>query len=55
MTGAAAAEYPKQVSREAFDIFAQEDPLGALLVMESGKVEIVERDGSVAHESNSEK
>ncbi|GEM_PF-2956523 len=51
----AAAQYPRQVSREAFDIFAQEDPLGALLVMESGRIKIVEKIGSVAHESGNSK
>lgn len=52
---AAAAGYPKRVSREAFDIFAQDDPLGALLVMESGRIEIVERDGSVGNGNISNK
>ncbi len=39
---AATATHPKPVSRAAFDVFARDDPIGAQLVVERGRIVVIE-------------
>ncbi|MHB8162799.1 MAG: hypothetical protein ACYDDV_00445 [Methanoregula sp.] len=39
----AAATHPRPVSRAAFDVFAKDDPIGAQMVLNCKRVEIVEQ------------
>jgi hypothetical protein len=39
---AATAAYPKPVSRAAFETFARDDPIGAQLVIERGRIVVID-------------
>jgi hypothetical protein len=51
----AAATHPRPVSRAAFDVFSKDDPIGAQLVLDYNRIEIVEQNGGLKNGSNSKK
>ncbi len=50
-----AVTYPRPVSRAAFEVFARDNPLGAQLVLERGRVRIVDENKKVDENENRSK
>jgi len=44
MISAEAVSYPRPVSRQAYDVFALEDPVSARLLVKLGRVKVIDDD-----------